>query len=237
MSEPRNLIVNADDFGRSPGINRGIIRTFESGILTSTSMMVRWPAAVAAADYARQHPELSVGLHLDLAEWEYTEATGWKPVYEVVNPEDATAIAAEIERQLQRFRELMGCEPTHFDSHQHVHNSEPVRSILQSVAKSARRVLRSHDAKVRYFGGFYGQADKGESYPEWVSPEAFIRLLTEAGPGYTEFGCHPGEGADFDSVYCPERTIECNTLCDPSVRLAIEEAQIRLVSFRDLYTR
>jgi len=236
MTAIRNLIVNADDFGRSPGINRGIIRAHEQGILTSTSMMVRWPAAVEAAAYARLNPRLSVGLHLDLAEWKYSETDGWKPIYEVVNPEDPVAIAAEIQRQLQTFRDLMQCEPTHFDSHQHVHNSEPVLSLLRTVAHSARRVLRSHDRQVRYFGGFYGQADKSESYPEWVSPTALIGLLKEAGPGFTEFGCHPGEGADFDSVYCRERSIECDTLCDPSVRAAIEREKITLVSFRDIYT-
>ena len=41
----RSLIVNADDFGQSPGINSGVIRAYEEGILTSASLMVRWPAA------------------------------------------------------------------------------------------------------------------------------------------------------------------------------------------------
>ena len=43
----RHLIVNADDFGQSAGINRGIIEAHEHGIVTSTSLMVRWPAAGA----------------------------------------------------------------------------------------------------------------------------------------------------------------------------------------------
>ena len=68
MSE-RVLVVNADDFGRSPGVNAGIADTHERGIVTSTSLMVRWPAAEQAAAYARQTPTLAVGLHADLGEW------------------------------------------------------------------------------------------------------------------------------------------------------------------------
>src|SRR5437879_4472175 len=49
MTEARYLIVNADDFGRSPGVNRGIMSAYEHGIVTSASLMVRWPAAAEAA--------------------------------------------------------------------------------------------------------------------------------------------------------------------------------------------
>ena len=45
MIAQRYLIVNADDFGQSPGINRGVIEAHENGIVTSASLMVRWPAA------------------------------------------------------------------------------------------------------------------------------------------------------------------------------------------------
>jgi predicted glycoside hydrolase/deacetylase ChbG (UPF0249 family) len=77
---PRRLIVNADDFGLCHGVNRGIIETFERGILTSASLMVRYPAAAEAAAYARLHPELSVGMHLDLGEWVFKEGE-WIPLY------------------------------------------------------------------------------------------------------------------------------------------------------------
>lgn len=53
-AQSRFLIVNADDFGQSPGVNRGIIEAHEHGIVTSASLMVRWPAATEAAAYGRQ---------------------------------------------------------------------------------------------------------------------------------------------------------------------------------------
>src|SRR5690349_482814 len=98
MTGGRYLIVNADDLGQSPGVNRGIFQAHRDGIVTSASLMVRWPAAGEAAAYARAHPDLSVGLHLDLGEWEF-RGGAWVARYEVVPPGDAAAAAEEAARQ------------------------------------------------------------------------------------------------------------------------------------------
>jgi hopanoid biosynthesis associated protein HpnK len=62
----RRLIVNADDFGRSPAINEAVIRAHREGILTTASLMVNEAAADEAVALARQNPGLGVGLHLAL---------------------------------------------------------------------------------------------------------------------------------------------------------------------------
>ena len=59
----RTLVVNADDFGASEGVNRGIAHAHVHGIVTSTSLMVTGRAPEHAAELAREHPELGVGLH------------------------------------------------------------------------------------------------------------------------------------------------------------------------------
>src|SRR5262245_48564876 len=107
----RQLIVNADDFGQSDGITRGIVQAHDHGIVTSASLMVRWPAAAAAAAWALEHPRFSVGLHLDLGEWAFREGH-WTAVYEVVETKDADSVAREVDRQFQLFRKLMGQAPT-----------------------------------------------------------------------------------------------------------------------------
>jgi hopanoid biosynthesis associated protein HpnK len=61
---PIRLIVNADDFGLSESVNAAVLEAYERGILTSCSLMVAEPAAVAAAQAARERPGLAVGLHL-----------------------------------------------------------------------------------------------------------------------------------------------------------------------------
>src|SRR5262245_17192924 len=62
----RRLIVNADDFGRAPGINAAVIRTHREGILTTASLMVNEPACDEAVALAKDNPNLGVGLHLTL---------------------------------------------------------------------------------------------------------------------------------------------------------------------------
>ena len=62
----RGLIVNADDFGLSPGVSRGILRAHWEGIVTSTTFMVNFPWAAEMAGLLRRAPRLGVGLHLNL---------------------------------------------------------------------------------------------------------------------------------------------------------------------------
>ena len=110
MASTKYLIVNADDFGQSSGVNRGIIKAYCRGIVTSASLMVRWPGAMEASAYAREHPSLSLGLHVDLGEKVF-RAGEWVPVYAVVPLQDTTAIRDEITRQLEVFHHLMGHAP------------------------------------------------------------------------------------------------------------------------------
>ena len=165
------LIVNADDFGLSPGVNQGILTAHEHGIVTSTSLMVRGPAAAGAATAAREHPRLSIGLHLDLCEWVFADET-WRPAYEVVPPDDAVAVAAEVTRQLDAFQRLLGRDPTHLDSHQHVHRAEPLRSILVKEARRLGVGLRREGAEVRYCGAFYGRSNTGDRNDQAGMPAA-----------------------------------------------------------------
>ena len=142
----RVLIVNADDFGRSPGVNAGIVRAHEEGIVTSATLMVRWPDAAAAAAYGRDG-DLAVGLHLDLGEWAYRDGE-WRELYVVVDDRDAAAVEAEVAAQLDRFEELMGRPPTHLDSHQHVHREGPASESAAGGGRAARgagAVVRSGD--------------------------------------------------------------------------------------------
>src|SRR5438552_7939368 len=183
------LIVNADDFGLSAGVNRGIIRAHEHGIVTSASLMVRQAAAAEAADYAKGRPSLSLGLHLDLGEWAYRDGQ-WAAVYEVVPPEDASAVAGEVARQFDAFRRLTGREPTHLDSHQHAHRSEPLRTIASEAAARLGVPLRHFDPRVRYCGDFYGQTGKAERFPDAITPAALVRIIRSLAPGITELACH-----------------------------------------------
>lgn len=233
MSDKKCLIVNADDFGLSAGVNRGVIRAHQHGILTSASLMVRWPAAREAASYRTERPDLSVGLHLDLGEWTYREGA-WMPLYEVVSLDDVSAVADEVYRQLATFRRLLGHDPTHLDSHQHVHRREPVRSLLMEAAHELGVPLRHCSPEVRYCGDFYGQAADGSPLPDAITAQSLIRILEALPAGLTELCCHPGDAEELDTMYRSERAQEVKAICDRRVRATITEIGIELRSFGDL---
>jgi len=229
----KRLIVNADDFGQSAGINAGVMRCHEQGVLTSASLMVRWPEANAAGAYARSTPALSVGLHIDLGEWTWADGE-WRSRYEVVDLDDAEAVSGEIHRQLGLFRDLVGTDPTHLDSHQHVHAAAPALAIVKAIGTRLRIPVRDVSPVVRYVGDFYGQGSKGERLKDAVTAEHLVRIIRGLPEGVTELGCHPGIGRDAGGMYVNERESEVLALCDARVRAAIEDEQIALISFRDL---
>jgi predicted glycoside hydrolase/deacetylase ChbG (UPF0249 family) len=231
----RVLIVNADDFGRSAGINRGVIRGHREGIVTSATLMVRWPDAEPAAAYGRRSG-LSLGLHLDLGEWEYRDGQ-WLARYEVLKEHTPQAAAEEVERQLERFHHLVGQPPTHLDSHQFVHRSGPAGPALRRSGERLGVPVRGISPEIAYRGDFYGQDGKGTPMPDSITVEGLIQTIEQLPVGVTELGCHPAAAAEGESVYDVERVRELETLCDPRVRAAIEREGISLRSFADLAPR
>ena len=230
---PRYLIVNADDFGLSRGVNRGIVRAFRNGVLTSASLMVYGSAAKEAANFGRRNRELSLGLHVDLAEWIYSDGD-WMARYKIIDTEDPKAITRELSKQLRLFRNLVGKEPTHIDSHQHAHQREPVRSILLEAAQTLSIPLRSFSPCISYCGDFYGQTGEGAPFPKAITIKNLLTILSQLPSGWTELGCHPGDDERLDSVYRKERKKEVTVLCHPRIRKAIESLGLKLCSFRAL---
>jgi len=211
-------VVNADDFGHSELTNDGIIRAREHGIVTSTSLMVRRPGAAHAGGYARANPEFSVGLHVDFGPWEYLDGDQERVA------SDAPA-ADEVRGQLQLFRELVGRDPTHLDSHHHVHRDDPVRPPVRALAAQLGVQLR-FDGDARYVGEYYGLPAR-----EAIEPRALVAIIQGLGEGVSELGCHPGLDGELDSSYRMQRLREVEVLCDPSVREALDRAGVVLRSF------
>jgi len=220
----RRVIVNADDFGLTDGVSRGITDCHVRGVVTSTSLMVHRPGAAAAAELARRHPALAVGLHFDVG----GEREG------AFDADDAESVRGELAGQLERFEALMGATPTHLDSHWHVHKRPHLIGVFRDAAARLAVSLRD-DGEVAFVGGFYGQWEHGVTDLAHVGVPALEGIFRdETTAAWTEVACHPGySDADLGSVYAAERDEEVRTLTSPHIREVLADARLELAYFRD----
>jgi predicted glycoside hydrolase/deacetylase ChbG (UPF0249 family) len=216
------LIFNADDFGASTGVNRGILECHTNGVVTSASLMVTGRAVHEAVSMSRDHPMLSIGLHWDVRGEDERE----------FNIHDIRAVRNEFHKQLDEFHHLMGRMPTHVDSHRHVHREKHLMPVFRELVELLGVPLRD-DGRVRFVGGFYAQWEWMVTNLDYVSVPFLQKMIREeVNEGWTEFSCHPGYASpDYTAVYLRERESEVRTLTDVRIRQTIEQLGICLVSY------
>jgi hopanoid biosynthesis associated protein HpnK len=147
----KQLILNADDFGMTLGVNEGIIRAHREGILTSATLMANGEAFDDAVERARANKELGVGCHLVLVGGKCVATKG--SVASLVDaggnlPDSLPLFVAKISSGIIRTEEIerelraqigrvraAGIEPTHLDTHKHTHAHPRVMEALGKVAK------------------------------------------------------------------------------------------------------
>ena len=152
----KQLIVSADDLGLTPGVNRGILRAFQEGIVTTASLLVTGKAFEEAVALARQNPELDVGLHLTLVEERavlghevlptLVDETGRFPrtsgeffrraLFGRIGWDE---VEREIAAQIERFQKT-GLRLSHVNSHQHLHMFPPVFQIVSRLTRGMDNV-------------------------------------------------------------------------------------------------
>jgi predicted glycoside hydrolase/deacetylase ChbG (UPF0249 family) len=245
----RALVVNADDFGLTPGVSAGILAAHRHGIVTSATVLVS-PGPDREHLAEARAAGLGLGLHVNLTLGEpLTRARSLvdgggrfvRDARRAAGAGEADDVRAEIEAQVARFERLVGRRPTHLDSHHHVGLWPPVREVLLEVAARLALPVRSQDraarARARTAGLRTTDHFFGESGPEayWSLPRTLARLRALP-PGVSEIMCHPGR---FDddlgySRYGRQREVELAALGSPAARAAVAALGIALRHFGQL---
>ncbi|MEP6961663.1 MAG: ChbG/HpnK family deacetylase [Acidobacteriota bacterium] len=222
MNPEKYVIFNADDFGASAGVNRGIVECHRNGVLTSTSFMVTGRSADEAVAMSRDNPDLAIGLHWDV----------WGEDEREFSTSNHQAVRDEFRRQLGEFDRFFGRLPSHVDSHRHAHREvfELFRELVEPLGVPLRE-----DGRVKFIGGFYAQWEWMVTNLQYVSVAFLEQILrTEIEPGFTEVSCHPGYVTpDYQAVYLAEREEEVRTITSPRIKDVLKEEGIRLISYAD----
>jgi predicted glycoside hydrolase/deacetylase ChbG (UPF0249 family) len=213
------LIVHADDLGMAHSVNAATIKGFDTGLISSGSIMVPCPWLSEIATYARSHPQTDLGLHLTLtSEW---TSYRWGPVLprdrvaslldksgylylletEAASHANVKEVEAEIRAQIERARSF-GIQPTHLDSHMGTlyQNKELFETLLRVARenKLPTRIFREQIALTSYLPSILGPdnilIDRLISIEPNVSPEGWAKFYSDAiksvQPGVTEVIVH-----------------------------------------------
>jgi predicted glycoside hydrolase/deacetylase ChbG (UPF0249 family) len=254
---PSRLIVRLDDMGFCHAANMAFKRILEEGVCTSVSLMVTTPWLDEAVAILREHPEVSVGVHLTLnAEWREYRWGPVSPYSEVRSLVDgdgrffgtrADFLAndpkvAEVEKELRAQIELAlrkGVRISYVDYHMGAAVS--TREFQEVVEKLAREYELGIS---QYFGETYAPNVYRE--PPEQKLDAAIKIVDEmTEPKLYLFVAHPGLNTpemaamtDLNKTglehMAKHRQAVTDLLCDPRFKAAIEQQGLRLVNYNDL---
>jgi predicted glycoside hydrolase/deacetylase ChbG (UPF0249 family) len=248
----KRLIVNADDFGLTAGVSRGILEAHRRGIVTSTTVLINLLPGDALFDSLRESC-LGIGLHLNLTLGTPLSSPGAVPSLLgdggrfIRDPAVAASrlrveeAERELEAQVEAFISRFGEKPTHLDSHHHIGCYPPVRGIMLDLAASLGVPLRATDAETREAARRRGCATPDHFFgdagpdPYWTTGR-ILDHLASLPEGVSEFMTHPGyfDEALAESRYNRHREIEMARLSDPAVRDAVAASGIILCHFGTL---
>ena len=240
------LIVNADDYGMSKGVNLGIIEAHKNGIVTSTTLMVTMPEVEHGLLLAKDYPELGIGLHLnctlgkpltDCKSLIKENGDFYKP-RENPNQDlfDEEEIYQEFLAQYDLFLKAVGRKPTHVDSHLYAHQVYPkAKAAAIRLANEKGVAIREFQVDAYKKAVFYGDF----KYKDGETMEQLLeKLVGEDTPilnfDVVELMCHPAyiDNALFNlSTYTVGRIKELDILTSKNVKSFIEKNNIELINF------
>lgn len=242
------LIVNADDFGISLGTNYGILEAHKNGIVTSTTLMVNMDTCEHAVHLAKQNPTLGLGIHFNLTKgYPLTEQISLTSKngeffknYENIVKVGKDSIEKELRAQLNKFLSY-GIEPSHFDSHHHVHLLPNVMDVVEKLAKEYGKPVRKawyNDLNKREYSPLIKGNDVfGDFFGNDVTVDSLIEIIKNAKGEVLEIMCHPSfldPEIYHGSSYNLGRINEYSILTSKKIKDFLRENNIALINFNEI---
>lgn len=133
----KKLILVADDFGLTQGVNDGIIDAYENGILTEMSIMMDSPGTLNAIAKAKSDSIRNIGLHITLNDIVGTGIYMRTNDYiQLLETADAKTLSSRVNDEIKKFEDALGMTPTHINGH---HNCHLHPKVIETVAEYSVR--------------------------------------------------------------------------------------------------
>ena len=248
------LIVNADDYGYSSGVSRGIAVAFRQGMVTSTSVMTTHATQEELAELSLLREEgLGVGIHLNLTRGMPLSPglarhlpKGFPPDPDALGKLPRPLIFQELSAQIGALINA-GIIPDHLNTHHHLHRDPAMFDLVVELASLYRLGVRPYNdlqrARALALGLPSPERVVVEFFGEGVSEELLLSLLrrqASSGVESVELICHPGRVDQVlaaQSSYTELRERELAILTDADLRRQVEGMGFTLATYRDLSSR
>ncbi|MCL1936745.1 MAG: chitin disaccharide deacetylase [Defluviitaleaceae bacterium] len=243
------VILNADDYGYSKGVNLGIIESHINGVVKSTTMMANMSGFEHGIKLAKENETLKIGVHLTLTAGKtlggvyktISDENGmFLPLREIENLAkenklDTVEIENEYTLQIEKILNT-GIKPTHFDGHHHTQCLPNIIDVFLKIAKKYNVPVRVSDKSIADKHNLKAVALNTEFFGENVTDRGIIDILSSLKED-TEIMCHPAYIDEFlykSSSYNINRAFELGILTNQKLKDFINEKNIVISSFEDI---
>lgn len=239
------LIINADDFGYTEGVNLGIISAYKNGIVSSCTIMANMPGFDEAVELLKANPGLRCGVHMTL--------TCYKPIInshktivddngnfyrratkEILQLIDLDEVYEEFCAQIDKVKNS-GIKITHLDSHHHVHGLKELKAVIEKIVNKYELPIRGAFEYKTEIKDIVPVIDS--FYADKVDYEYFEKNIHEIKKyKICDLMCHPSFVDEFllnSTSYALQRTKEHSILTYKNIREFLELNEVEIATYED----
>ncbi len=243
------LIINADDFNLTSGVDRAILDCHDRGVVSSTTILMTFPIKKNKIKHLLNRPFLGKGIHLSITLGE-PRSSSFKSSFSKMSPQKIKSIPEvklmkEFEAQILQFQDSFGVLPTHIDTHHHLHIYSNLFNVILKLSykykiphrlvplntSEVRRSLLKDKIPIPHY--FFGDLDHKK---HWTLT-SLCRQISSLPKGVSEIMVHPGfvtKELTKISSFNQAREVERKALIHDRLKNLVKQENIELIHFGEM---
>lgn len=248
----KQILIKADDYGFTEAVSLGILLAHKNGIVKNTGMMVNMPAAIQAAEWIKEYPDLCLGLHTNLIVGKpcadpklisgllqdngnfISSKVRREQIASGIDPFNEDEVIIETIAQVEQFYQLNGKYPEYIETHAVM--SQSIQNALLKVADIYNiKYLPHHQPSKWSLPQF--EYSNYDFYKTNLPYYIYFKDKLDLSADLVLFVLHPGfidQELLRNSSLTMDRLLDYEMMVDPNVKAIIKDKGYKIISFRDL---